>query len=87
MIPWYITVLIIWHIYGGLFLMILWVNKFRLLDDNNLLSPIWIYDEWELNYFGTALICLIFNLLCPAFSIIWWFYKFIKFICTAGRTR
>ena len=85
MMPWYIIVLLVWHIFGGLFLLIVWVNKLRPCDDNNLLSPVWIYDEWELNYFGTGVVCLIFNLLCPIFSVFWWSCKFIKFICTVGR--
>ncbi len=85
MMPWYIIVLLVWHIFGGLFLLIFWVNKLRPCDDNNVLSPVWIYDEWELNYLGTGVVCLIFNLLCPIFSAFWWSCKFIKFICTVGR--
>lgn len=85
MYPWYITVPIIWNVLGGLFLLILWVNALSPFGDNNILSPVWIYDEWNLNYFGTGLVCLIFNLLCPIVSIIVWFCIFLKFICTVGR--
>lgn len=83
MIPWYM--LIIWHAIGGLVLLILWTKKFSPLDDNNILSPVWIYNAWKLNYFGTGIVCLSLNLLCPAWSIFWWFCKFVKFICTVGR--
>lgn len=85
MIPWYITVPIIWNVLGGIILLILWVNARGLFKNNNILSPVWIYNEWKLNYFGTGLVCLIFNLLCPIVSIIVWFCIFLKFICTVGR--
>lgn len=85
MFPWYITVPIIWNVSGGIFLLILWVNALRPFGNNNILSPVWIYDEWNLNYFGTGLVCLIFNPLCPIASIIVWFCIFLKFICTVGR--
>lgn len=85
MMPWYIIVLIIWHTIGGVGLLTIWVENLRPVDNNNILSPIWIYDKYNLNYFGTGIVCLMFNLLCPMFSVLWWFCKFIKFICTVGR--
>lgn len=83
MIPW--CVLCAWHAIGGLALLILWTKKFSPLDNNNILSPVWIYNAWKLNYFGTGVVCLILNLLCPVLSILWWFCKLVKFICTVGR--
>jgi hypothetical protein len=85
MIPLYVEVLLVWNVLGGLLLLKLWVDTFKPQDSNNILSPIWIYSEWKLNYFGAGIVCLIFNLLCPTFSIILWFCKFTKFICTVGR--
>ena len=84
--PWYVTVPVIWNVAGGVFLLILWGNLYsNYSPSNNILSPVWIYDKFKLNYFGTGLLCLIFNLICPVLSVIVWFCIFIKFICTVGR--
>lgn len=50
-----------------------------------LLNPCDIYDIWKVNYFGCGLLTIIFNLLCPVLTIIYWVYKLIYFICTVGR--
>ena len=80
-----ITILGVWNIVGGLMMTILTVNLSTPCYTENILSPIWIYDEWELNYFGVALVCIFFNLLCPIWTVCVWGVKFLKFICTVGR--
>ena len=50
-------------------------------DDFSFLNPIKIYKTYHVNYFGAALICIIYNLMCPVGSIGYWIYK----ICTVGR--
>ena len=80
-----ITILGVWNIVGGLMMTILTVNLSCHGYAENILSPIWIYDEWELNYFGVALVCIFFNLLCPVWTICVWGFKLLKFICTVGR--
>lgn len=50
-------------------------------DDLSYVNPIKIYKTYRVNYFGAALICIIYNLLCPIGSIGYWIYK----ICTVGR--
>lgn len=71
--------LVIWNGCGGIILILLDVlNKF---DDFSYVNPIKIYKTYRVNYFGAALICIIYNLLCPIGSIGYWFYK----ICTIGR--
>lgn len=44
-------------------------------------NPIWIYKKYRVNYFGAAVLCILFNLICPIGSICYWFYK----LCTVGR--
>ena len=44
-------------------------------------NPCWIYRHYHVNYFGAALLFIVFNLLCPIASFCYWFYK----ICTFGR--
>ncbi len=71
--------LVIWNGCGGIILILLDVlNKF---NDFSFMNPIKIYRTYRVNYFGAALICIIYNLLCPICSIGYWFYK----ICTFGR--
>ena len=68
-----------WRLCGTLFLVIVGVlDKF---DDYSFLNPIKIYKTYHVNYFGAALICIVYNFLCPIGSIGYWFYK----LCTFGR--
>ena len=79
------TILGIWNIIGGLTMTILTTSLSRYSFPENILNPIWIYNKWRLNYFGVALVCILFNLSCPVWTICVWGVKFLKFICTAGR--
>lgn len=67
-------------IYAGIQLHATWGR-----DDYQLLNPCEIYELWNVNYFGCALLTLVLNLLCPIWSIIYWFVKLMRFICTIGR--
>ena len=53
--------------------------------DAELLNPYDIYELWKVNYFGCTLLTIVFNLLCPIWSILYWFSRFLQFICTVGR--
>ena len=44
-------------------------------------NPLHIYKHNRLNWFGTILLALWYNLLCPIMSLGYWFYK----LCTVGR--
>lgn len=50
-------------------------------DGFNYVNPIWIYKHYNVNYFGAALIFILYNLICPIGSICYWLYK----LCTVGR--
>lgn len=71
--------LMIWSIGGTVFLGISGV--FDKFDDFSFMNPIKIYRAYHVNYFGAALVCIIYNLLCPIGSIGYWIYK----ICTVDR--
>lgn len=45
------------------------------------LNPIEIYKRCKVNYFGTVVLMLLSNLICPVVSIYYWLYK----LCTVGR--
>ena len=51
------------------------------------LNPFWLYENYNVNFFGAFLLMILFNLICPVITIIYWFCKFIKFICTVGRKK
>ena len=44
-------------------------------------NPVWIYKRYRVNYFGAAVLCILYNLICPIGSICYWIYK----LCTVGR--
>lgn len=44
-------------------------------------NPIVIYNHIKVNWFGTWLLAIVFNVLFPAIAIPYWIYK----ICTIGR--
>ena len=71
--------LMVWSIGGALILGL--CGTYDKFDDLSYVNPIKIYKTYRVNYFGAALICIIYNLLCPIGSIGYWIYK----ICTIGR--
>lgn len=50
-------------------------------DGYDILNPMCIYEVFKVNYFGCVVLMVIFNLLCPLATAIYWFYK----LCTVGR--
>ena len=70
---------VVWSILNIPFLLVFGV--FEDFNDFSFMNPIEIYRIYRVNYFGAALVCIIYNLLCPIGSIGYWIYK----ICTVGR--
>jgi hypothetical protein len=54
---------------------------FRDCEGFEYVNPIWIYQHYRVNIFGCVLLTVVYNLLCPIGSIIYWLYK----LCTVGR--
>ena len=50
-------------------------------DGFEYLNPCWIYQYYQVNWFGCILLFLWYSLLCPLGLVIYWFYK----LCTVGR--
>lgn len=71
--------LMVWSLGGAMILGL--CGTYDKFDDLSYVNPIKIYKTYKVNYFGAAIICIIYNLLCPIASIGYWFYK----ICTFGR--
>ncbi len=41
----------------------------------------WIYQNYKVNKFGAIFLSIVFSLICPIGTVIYWFYK----LCTVGR--
>lgn len=77
-------VLFFWSVLGALFALMVYVECFindPRFDDFNIFTPQYIYNNFKVNWFGTLVLFMFFNLLCPLFTIGFWFYK----LCTVGR--
>ena len=72
----YILIFIEWNVVG-------FIIALLSMDSTGFeyVNPCWIYHHYHVNYFGAALLFIVFNLLCPIVSFCYWFYK----ICTVGR--
>lgn len=49
------------------------------------LNPVWLWKKYKVNIVGCFFLTILFNLLCPLISVIYWIIKFIGWICTVGR--
>ena len=50
-------------------------------DGFEFVNPSWIYQNYQVNRFGSVFISIIYSLYCPIGTIIYWIYK----LCTIGR--
>lgn len=71
----YIFIFLVWNVVGFVTVLMFDSTGFEYVN------PCWIYRHYHVNYFGAALLFIVFNLLCPIASFCYWFYK----ICTVGR--
>lgn len=80
-----ISIFLAWNVIGFIVYAGIQLDATMYTDDYQLLNPREIYELWDVNYFGCVLLAIIFNLICPVWSMIYWFCKFMKYICTVGR--
>lgn len=57
------------------------IGSFLNSDGLEFVNPFWIYKRIKVNWFGSALVSLLFNMITLPFAICYWLYK----LCTAGR--
>lgn len=76
-------VLCVWQVLGVFVLVMLSlrVDFIGNCDNSDFFMPTYIYKHCRVNYFGTLMLCLFVNALCPVWSFGFWFYK----LCTVGR--
>lgn len=87
-----ILAVLAWSFAGGLILLefttVLRGQKGALgqADGWEFVNPLHIYKHnRRLNWFGTILVALFYNLLCPVGALCYWVYKIIYTLCTMGR--
>lgn len=49
------------------------------------LNPVWVWKNYKVNVIGCFFLVLLFNLICPLLTVIYWTIKLIGWICTVGR--
>lgn len=74
-----LLIIFIWSLFGLIIYAVLLGEKEINLFDS--LNPIYIYRTYQVNIFGTIMLFIVFNLICPVGTIMYWFYK----LCTVGR--
>lgn len=52
-------------------------------DGFEFVNPNWIYRNYRVNKFGAIFLSVLFGLICPIGTIIYWIYK----LCTIGRKK
>lgn len=84
---WYdwLWIIFAWSIVGGFILVVAHCARSRgaidMADGWEFVNPIHIHKYNKVNWFGTTIVALIYNALCPIGSVCYWFYK----LCTVGR--
>ena len=78
-------ILFLWNMVGFVIYIGIELAATMSTEPYTILNPCDVYKIWAVNYFGCGLLTLIFNLLCPIMSIMYWLWKLIHFICTVGR--
>jgi hypothetical protein len=71
--------LLAWQLLGALILG--YTSKVGSEIELQRVNPLYTYKRYHVNWFGAAVVALIFNCVCPVLSFCYWFYK----LCTVGR--
>jgi hypothetical protein len=49
------------------------------------INPVWLYRNYNVNFFGAFLLTILFNLASPFLNAVYWIGMFIGWIATVGR--
>lgn len=74
---WNIVGFVIWIMLGGCFDVQVIKNSFGI----EFVNPLVIYKQTKVNWFGAILLAMIYGMMCPIATFIYWLYK----LCTVGR--
>ena len=76
-------ILVVWSVVGIVIEAIayLFVDFIDFEQGFDWLSPLYIYDNVEVNWFGCLLLTILVNALCPLATFCYWFYR----LCKVGR--
>lgn len=79
-----IEILVFWHICGFVLLVCMAMfdgSPTNEADGFEFCNPVWLYNQYRVNYFGAGFLALLLNLVCPVCSLGYWVYK----LCIVGR--
>ena len=74
---WSIVGFVIWIMLGGCFD----VQVIKSSMGIEFVNPLVIYKQTKVNWFGAILLAMIYGMMCPIATFIYWLYK----LCTVGR--
>ena len=74
---WSLAGFILWIILGSCFN----VQVIKYAFGIEFVNPLVIYKQTKVNWFGAILLAIIYGVMCPIATFIYWLYK----LCTVGR--
>ena len=74
---WHIVGFVMWLVLGGCFN----VQVIKYASGIEFVNPLVIYKQTRVNWFGAILLAMIYGIMCPIATLIYWLYK----LCTVGR--
>jgi hypothetical protein len=73
----FLIVILAWDFFG------LGIGLCFRCDGFQFVNPKWIYENYNVNRFGAIFLSILFGLICPIGTAIYWLYK----LCTFGRDK
>lgn len=74
---WSVVGFVMWLVLGGCFN----VRVIKCASGIEFVNPLVIYKQTRVNWFGAILLAMIYGIMCPITTLIYWLYK----LCTVGR--
>lgn len=74
---WHLVGLMVWIVLGHCFD----VQVIKYSFGIEFVNPLEIYERTNVNWFGAILLAMIYGVMCPIATLIYWLYK----LCTVGR--
>ena len=82
----WLLLLVAWHLFGAIILVFVLGTSplsgvLTIAQGFEFVNPVFIYKHSNVNWFGAAMLCLVYGSLLPICTIGYWIYK----LCIVGR--